>query len=623
VTKHARLLSFFLLLFSPAVATLARAGTYTAASCNESDVNAVISGPTNKAVDGDTIIIPAGTCTWTSSLSITVGLTLQGAGTPNTLPSQFGSGTLTTIIKSNVSSSSPMITVTGLTFGQTVRISTLDIEPNSNVTSLRTPLEFAGTCTASGCPLMRVDNIGFGLTTPWTETGNGAPATSMIRTDNFFGVLDHNTMPSGSNSTFANINHSAYLGVGAFGDNSWATADSTGTGNAIFLENNLLANSIDITDTEFGPNGGAIGGGRFVGRFNHINSITNSFGSFLGHGLDTNGRPQGMRQVEAYGNVITIAGGPGNTACISARAGGVGHCWGNTINSDYSGTGGFYNAVNNITTYRVVDQNSAFATCDGTSPWDTNDGTTLYSGTATSSGLTFNVSGSPGFTTNQLIPNGAPYSVHDATQNFGSEVVSNTSGSITIQGPIHGSWTQVNNGDTITVQRATVCADQGGRGQGNLISGSTPASSAALSQALDPMFTVMNSYTTGNNPNQGITTTNTLRSIANRDWYDEPLNQAAQTSATSPFNGSSGAGHGILSRRPTTCTTGVVYLATDQGSWNTSGNGFGQGSFYKCTSTNTWNPLYTPYAYPHPLESNGSTTGSGPGAAANLKATAF
>src|SRR5271163_24431 len=61
-------------------------GTFTAASCNLSDVNAVVNGPTHVAIAGDTIIIPSGTCTWGSNsasdspLSITVDITLQGQG---------------------------------------------------------------------------------------------------------------------------------------------------------------------------------------------------------------------------------------------------------------------------------------------------------------------------------------------------------------------------------------------------------------------------------------------------------------------------------------------------------------------------------------------------------------
>ena len=64
------------------------------------------------------------------------------------------------------------------------------------------------------------------------------------------------------------------------------------------------------------------------------------------------------------------------------------------------------------------------------------------------------------------------------------------------------------------------------------------------------------------------------------------------------FTGATGVGSGTLANRPTTCTTGVGYWATDQGSWNKLG---ASGLFYKCASTNTWTLVYTPLTYPHPL----------------------
>jgi hypothetical protein len=129
-----------------------------------------------------------------------------------------------------------------------------------------------------------------------------------------------------------------------------------------------------------------------------------------------------------------------------------------------------------------------------------------------------------------------------------------------------------------------------------------------------------------------------LQVRSNRDLYNA-VSASAQTSATSPFNGTTGIGYGTLANRPTTCATtteaadagrgGVMYWATDQGSWNTStsnpqgvqqnGN---SGVLYMCTATNTWSVYYTPYTYPHPLQSGASPPGGGgsvPTAPSNLR----
>ncbi len=76
----------------------------------------------------------------------------------------------------------------------------------------------------------------------------------------------------------------------------------------------------------------------------------------------------------------------------------------------------------------------------------------------------------------------------------------------------------------------------------------------------------------------------------------------------SSFNGTSGVGCGTLASRPTTCTTGVGYWATDQSCSSVDDANVGanpaapiSGTLYRCTAPNTWTPYYTPYTYPHPL----------------------
>src|SRR5438876_7932866 len=67
------------LLFAILLATLsereARASTVTATSCNVSDVQTAI----NSAKDGDTVIIPNGSCSWSSGISTAKQITIQGA----------------------------------------------------------------------------------------------------------------------------------------------------------------------------------------------------------------------------------------------------------------------------------------------------------------------------------------------------------------------------------------------------------------------------------------------------------------------------------------------------------------------------------------------------------------
>lgn len=75
----------------------------------------------------------------------------------------------------------------------------------------------------------------------------------------------------------------------------------------------------------------------------------------------------------------------------------------------------------------------------------------------------------------------------------------------------------------------------------------------------------------------------------NRDYFDGGT-WGEQSSQTSPFNGTSGVGRGSIANRPTTCTTGVGYWATDEN------------KLYKCVAS-AWEVTasYEPYTCPHPL----------------------
>lgn len=605
-------------------------GTFTAVTCNRSDVNAVINGPTHTAVTGDIINIPSGSCSWSSGVSIS-GICIQilGSGSPNSSGTTFGPGTISTTLTDTINDgATPLFGVQAIPYSgcngsNSFRISTLTILPGGSVTNGFSPVTLSGSCTSSGCPNIRADNISFGNgSTQWVETTQGAPADWMIRADNVVGVLDHDTLPSGSGVELLNANLSSYLGTGAFGDNSWAQADTFGAVNVLYMENNIVFTQQAMNDCDTAPVGGSTGGCRVAARFNQFTFQSGAFAVVTVHGLDTGGRMRGGRQIEGYGNTVSCPTSSGCSGVVGFRSG-TGFVFGNTITST---AGGFMPSAANMTVYRTVYADTPWGGCGGLNsldPWDTNDNTVYVSGTMTSgtSGLVL-ADSTKTWTTNQWATSGSPYTIYDVTQGTGyiAEIASNTSNTITVQQPIsESSWYnggagnfQV--GDSYEIIRSTICADQGGRGAGVYVSGSSPSPSGPLSQALDPIYEWDDTTIAGSGGfggfNQGNFATDTVRAIANRDWYTDSSNGSptAQTSATSPFNGATGVGFGTLARRPTTCTAGVGYFATDQGSWNTSGNSFGSGVFYTCVSTNTWGTYYTPYTYPHPLTNSGTST---------------
>ncbi len=114
------------------------------------------------------------------------------------------------------------------------------------------------------------------------------------------------------------------------------------------------------------------------------------------------------------------------------------------------------------------------------------------------------------------------------------------------------------------------CRDQNGRGQDDLVT---------HVQASSPSYFWNNK----DSRNPSIQLSVYIRDAdyikPNRDYYDY----------TSSFTGVSGVGMGLRSARPATCAMGVGYWASDEK------------RLYQCTSTNTWNLYYVPYAYPHPL----------------------
>jgi hypothetical protein len=496
---------------------------------------------------------------------------------------------MTTTIIDDETSINPLI-VASVPYGQTLTIGQMNIEAESS-TTLTSPIVVAGTCTSSGCPSVRIDNINF---TNWPGgTGNDA---WMIRAMNVFGVIDHNSITG--DIALANVHHSSYLGVGQYGDNSWVQPDSFGTANALYFENNSV-NGGYMQDCDEADSYADAGGCRIVVRYNTYSNMSAAMAYF--HGTDTTGRPRGGRQAEVYGNTTTCSST--TTGCpygaIELRSG-VALVYGNTFNAL---TGSWFTNLVGVDIYRRWETSTPWLYCAGNGQWDTNDGVVYdsgtYNGTTGSQVLTDTTKS---WTINQWVASGDPYSFYDVTQGFGEEIGSNTATTITSynEGSRPETFTA---GDSYQILRASVCIDQPGRSGGTLLSGNPPAT-GSVGEVLDPVYEWMN--TQNGNQYQPNINSGTQALLPNRDFYMESKNQAAQTSTTSPFDGTSGNGHGTLANRPSGCTTGVGYWATDQN------------ELYVCKTTDTWTAVYSPYTYPHPL-----TQAAGPPAPpTNIKAVA-
>jgi len=274
-----------------------RATTINALSCSRADVLAALSIANNN----DTVIVPAGNCTWTASASITHGITLQGAGQG-----------VSTITLNNadwliLSPSGGVMRISGFTVTGT-NGGTAAIQVDGSYTSFRMDHMTFTNVQASRVILFGYQN--------WPGSN---PA--------IYGLIDHITLTATS------------CGSGGFGlyygkDDSWLNPDDYGSVNSLYIEDSTFTFNVSSTagcvimDQEHGA--------RVVIRHN---TITN--GTVLGHDTGSTQQSRGRRKFENYANTFTCTLSDCGFTAFDLR-GGTGVFFDNKIPL---GTKGYQNAA--------------------------------------------------------------------------------------------------------------------------------------------------------------------------------------------------------------------------------------------------------------------------------------
>lgn len=298
-------MKFFLTIALLAATLPSWSATINATTCSRTDVAAAVTA----SVDGDTVRIPAGNCTWSGSVSTSKGISVIGAGQSATFISNGG-----------FSMSTPA--------GKSWRISGLTFRGSGS-----------GVAIYGDSHAFRVDHI------TWDNVNGGLAESRYvwIEPDNagyVMGVIDHNifTEPSGISVH--------YRGSSKDGGNSqWTRSLDLGGPDAVYIEDNVF-NNVDYTVSD--PLTDCDGGGRLV--FRH-NVVKNSY--FEMHDAIIVGL-RGCRKWEVYENTFEMTYAAAMCSFIAMR-GGTGVVFNNTFLSKTD----CYPEIIQMTVYRTFQTDQA------------------------------------------------------------------------------------------------------------------------------------------------------------------------------------------------------------------------------------------------------------------------
>ncbi len=310
------------------------AAEITAASGSQADVQAAI----NAAVDGDLVLIPAGTAIWTTQVTVDTpkAIVIQGAGIDKT------------VIVDNVSKQggkpASILLAIKLALGKKFRLTGMTFQGMAQDTEVYNK----GTVYLSGnAHDFRLDHLKF-----------DKPGTSAVRYSGaLWGLVDHCYFDL-SNFKQGNVIWHETWGGHSYGDGSFADDLALGTERAIYIEDSTFV----------GPGRAGAGvvdsfaGGRFVFRYN---TVTND--NLGTHGTESSGRLRSVRSYEIYNNTFTAST---LVFCAIYLRGGTGVIFNNTFQGAGGQTG--YNTGILAANYRSNRAYAPWGQATGTNPWDGN-----------------------------------------------------------------------------------------------------------------------------------------------------------------------------------------------------------------------------------------------------------
>lgn len=349
------LLSLWLL---PSLAEAACSGsspTLTAASAAYTDVNDCVTA----AVTGDTVIVPAGTASWATRLSISnKSIILQGAGAGTQAQCAVGGQTTYTCITMDSTLTTGLVFWTHIATGSPrLTAMTFDGGPTGSSCAATAGLLFFNGITDS----FRMDHV----------TIISRRCHGLISKGSILGVFDHGTSINASGNFSMYLHTPNYLTgtstcanySGGCGDQAWANPSDFGTSKFLFVE-----------DWTFTRESGAAQycidgwiGQRTVVRFSTINDCV-----IGGHGTDTSGRTRGERAKEYYRNQFNATAI--NISSATHSRGGTGRFFDNAVTE----SGGNFTRLYDMSHYRTIAGNeiALWGACD--------DNTTITSSTSSS-----------------------------------------------------------------------------------------------------------------------------------------------------------------------------------------------------------------------------------------------